>query len=63
MKEEKRSRLEEDRITNSCITRIGQLEKQKTKKNKKKKTKQNKRASMNIIIDDFKWLISTTGNK
>ena len=29
----------------------------------KNKTKQNKRASMNIIIDDFKWLISTTGNK
>ena len=55
MKEEKRSRLEEDRITNSCITRIGQSEKQKTK--------QNKRASMNIIFDDLKWLTSTTGNK
>ena len=60
MKEEKRSRLEEDRITNSCITRIGQSgKKQKTKQ----KTKQNRRASMNIIFDDLKWLTSTTGNK
>ena len=29
----------------------------------KNKTKQNKRASMNIIFDDLKWLTSTTGNK
>ena len=56
MKEEKRSCLEEDRITNSCITRIGQS-------GKKQKTKQNRRASMNIIFDDLKWLTSTTGNK
>ena len=33
------------------------------KTKKKQKTKQNKRASMNIIFDDLKWLTSTTGNK
>ena len=46
MKEEKRSRLEEDRITNSCITRIGQSgKKQKKTKNK---TKQESKHEYNL---------------